>query len=396
MSFVRLLLVVSVVLLCHTGRAGSARAQTSPDSTVTTVSGGYDPAVGLFFEDAAAGFRANLGAYAQFRYTMNWRDGAQDSTESFEQGYSMPRAELFLFGNYKEKLAYHFRALIEEATDFSLYVAYLQYQISDRWNVTAGKQFIPLSREDWYYAQDLLAMDFSANDNTFAVGTSLGVVFQNVASDRFRMWLGVSNGAFSAKRSFPPVAESDVLVNGRFEFQVAGTDWSVWDDMIGRRGRPFGVLVGLGPGYLVRERRDMEVRRQGQVNLDLSVNGDGYQAMLAGSWTRSDPVGDVSYNSYGFYAQGGYFLTDTWQAYVRYDFVSPGDQPGDLENFNAASVGVNWLPFSSTNRWKISGELGRTFGTLDNTIVQPSGNLGWLDSDQAGQTLLRLQAQFGF
>ena len=272
MSLVRLLLVLSAVLLFHAGGAAGVRAQAASDSTVSTVSGGYDPAVGLFIEDAASGFRANLGAYAQFRYSMNWRDGAQDSTESFERGYSMPRAELFLFGNYKERFGYHFRALIEEATDFSLFVAYLQYQFSDKWNVTVGKQFIPLSREDWYYAQDLLAMDFSANDNTFAVGTSLGVVFQNVASDRFRMWVGVSNGAFSAKRSFPPVAASDVLVNSRFEFQLAGTDWSVWDDMIGRRGRPFGVLVGVGPGYLVRERRNVAVRRQGQVNLDVSLH----------------------------------------------------------------------------------------------------------------------------
>jgi hypothetical protein len=57
---------------------------------------------------------------------------------------------------------------------------------------------------------------------------------------------------------------------------------------------------------------------------------------------------------------------------------------------------VNWLPFSRTNRWKISAELGHLFSALDRTIVSESESLGWLASDERGQTLLRFQAQFGF
>jgi hypothetical protein len=36
------------------------------------------------------------------------------------------------------------------------------------------------------------------------------------------------------------------------------------------------------------------------------------------------------------------------------------------------------------------------FDTLNKTIVAPSQALGWLESNEAGQTYLRVQAQFGF
>ena len=375
------------------GLATGAYAQDQPEPEPT---GGYDPGTGFFIQDTAAEFRLNIGAYAQVRYSMNWRQDTADSVENFERGYSVPRAEMYLFGSYTDRFDYYFRALMDDGGKFSLPVAYVQYSFSDEWNLTVGKQFIPLSREDWQYAPDIMAMDFSANDNTFAVGTSLGLVLQGITSDRLRFWLGASNGAFTAKGGYPLVEESEVLLNGRFEFQLAGSDWSVWNDLIGRRGRPFGVLVGFAPGYLIRAGNDVEFRSESQVNLDVSINGNGYQALIAGSWTSRSPVGGDRFNNYGLYAQGGYFITDIWQPYVRYDYVSPGDQPGDLESFNAASAGLNWIPFQRTNQWKISVEAGYLFSALSSTIVSPSGSLGWLASDDRGQTLLRFQAQFGF
>jgi len=264
------------------------------------------------------------------------------------------------------------------------------------WNLTVGQQFIPLSREDWQYAPDNVAMDFSANDYTFAVGTSLGLVLQGTLSDRLRLWFAASNGAFSAKGENPGIDESDVLLNGRVEIQLVGSDWSVWDDVIGRLGRPFGVMVGFAPAYQIRAGHGVTIPRESQVNLDVSINGGGYQALIAGSWTGRSPEGADRFSNYGFMAQGGYFLTQTWQPYVRYDLVSPGDQPGELETFHAASAGINWFPFPATNQWKFSLEAGHLFSALNRTIVSPSGSLGWLASDEDGQSLVRVQAQFGF
>lgn len=129
---------------------------------------------------------------------------------------------------------------------------------------------------------------------------------------------------------------------------------------------------------------------------NISFNGNGYQAMLAASVTRHGPTSGASFNNYGLLVQGGYFFTTHLQTYAQYNLVSPGDQPGGLETFHSITAGVSYFPFSWTNRWKFSAEAAHLFDALNKTIVEPSGSLGWLPSDEDGQTYLRLQAQFGF
>ena len=118
--------------------------------------------------------------------------------------------------------------------------------------------------------------------------------------------------------------------------------------------------------------------------------------MVAGSWSWRDPDTGESFSNYGLLVQGGYFLTEHAQVYGQYNFISPGDQPGDLEDFNSITAGINYFPFLWTNRWKFSAEVGYLFDALNETIVEPSGSLGWLASDEPGQTYFRIQAQFGF
>ena len=105
-----------------------------------------------------------------------------------------------------------------------------------------------LSREDWMYAQDVLGMEFSANDFTFEIGPSIGVQ-ADFTEEKYRFWAGVSNGAFGGEQSFPSVDSPDVALTGRFEYQLVGADWSIWDDLVGRRGRPTAMLLGLAGGY---------------------------------------------------------------------------------------------------------------------------------------------------
>jgi len=118
--------------------------------------------------------------------------------------------------------------------------------------------------------------------------------------------------------------------------------------------------------------------------------------MAAGSWTWRDPEAADSFSNYGLLLQGGYFVAEHVQVYGQYNFISPGDQPGDLESFNSITAGVSYFPFLWTNRWKFSAEVGHLFDALNDTIVEPSGSLGWLPSDEPGQTYFRVQAQFGF
>jgi hypothetical protein len=357
---------------------------------------------GVFIRSKDEQFRLNIGLYTQFRYDINWRD-APAGEDDVERGFSVNRTRIFFEGQYTPKFDYHFRLNIDDEGDFSLLVAYLQYNIGEKWHVRFGRQFVALSREDWMLPQDTLTTEFSPNDFTFAPGASAAVQ-ANYQAESTRLWLSVNDGAYGAKKDFPNNETTDVALTGRWEYQIAGRDWSVWDDLVGRRGRPRGVLLGLAGGYQVEEDASA-FDRSAQLNADISFNGDGYHAMVAGSWTWRDPVAADSFSNYGLLVQGGYFVAKHWQVYGQYNFISPGDQAGtptcsppqcDPESFNSITGGVSYFPFLWTNRWKFSAEVGHLFDALNKTIVEPSGSLGWLASDEAGQTYFRIQAQFGF
>jgi hypothetical protein len=223
----------------------------------------------------------------------------------------------------------------------------------------------------------------------------MGCFQANYQAERQCFWLALSDTASGAKKDFPNNETTDVALTGRWEYQISGDDGLVWDDVVGRRGRARGLLLGLAGGYHVEE--DASVFGSvAQINADVSFNGDDYQAMLAGSWTRRDPNAASSFSHYGLLLQGGYFFTKDIQVYGQYNLISPGDQPGNLETFNSITAGVSYFPFQWTNRWKFSAEMGHLFDALSDTIVDPSGSLGWLPSDEAGQTYFRVQAQFGF
>jgi hypothetical protein len=372
------------------------------DEGEVALTAGYDKTAmnGFFIRSEDQAFRLNIGAYTQFRYDANWRD-APAAQDDFTSDFSIRRTRIFFEGNYTPEYNYHLRMQIDNEDDFSLLIAWMQYNFgeSKRWNLRAGRQFVAMSREDWQFAEDTLTTEFSPNDDTFAIGTS-DAAQVNFTAVRQRFWAAIGNGAYGGKRTFPDNESSDIALTGRWEYQLDGTEWSVWDDLIGRRGRPRGILFGIAGGYEDKASNAVPdptaIESGTQLNLDLSFNGNGYQAMVAGSVTWSEPQMGSSFYNYGILVQGGYFFTEKLQVYGQYNLISPGDQPGTLETFNSITAGVSYFPFVRTNRWKFSGEFGYLFDAINNTLVTPSGGLGWLSSDEDGELYARIQAQFGF
>jgi hypothetical protein len=348
---------------------------------------------GFFIRSKDARFRLNFGAYTQARYDINWQQESAGDND-VEKEFSFNRTRIFFKGDATPMLNYHVRFNIDEDGDSDLVVGFLQFNMGKKWSLRAGKQFIAMSREDWMWAEDILTTEFSAHDSTFALGAAEGLqaYFQ---SSKQRFWLALSNGSAAANALAASEDQADIALTGRWEYQLRGKDWSVWDDLIGRKGRSQGILLGLGAGYQ-SEKEQSILDRVAQLNADISINGDGYQAMLAASLTQHLPREGSSFTNYGMLAQGGYFFTEHVQLYTQYNLVSPGDQPGDVDTFQSISAGLNYFPFSWTNRLKFSAEFAHLFSIFNNTIVAPSASLGWLPSDEDKQTYLRLQAQFGF
>jgi hypothetical protein len=330
------------------------------------------------------------------RYEVDVRNGDPEVGEPVETGWSLNRTRMFFQGRYSDDFDFRLAINVDSEGEFELQQAYFTYFFGDVWELWVGKQFYNSMREDWPDPTQLMSMDNSAMVFNFALGTAFGAYLHRQPTGKIRWWLALNNGVYGSRRSFPDTQESDVMLFGRLDYQVAGKDWSVWDDLIGSRGKPFGILLGISPGFLVRDSEILgESETASQVNADVAVNGDGYKVLLAGVWTRRSPKDGTSYDTYGVYFQAGYFFTAQLQGYARYDFVSPGNRPGDFEDYSAPGIGVSFFPFKN-RRWRFSAELNHLFGAIDDTVVEPAPELGWLPSDRAGQTSLRFQAQFGF
>lgn len=179
---------------------GEAAADTG---AVIGVEAGYDKNSwnGFFIQSKDGEFRLNIGAYSQVRYNTNWRtrlDSAQTDERDFTRAWSVPRTRLIFDGNFTQDVYYHLRANINSESDLELVAAFAHVGLGEKWNVRVGRQWVALSREDWMLPQDLASIEFSANDFTYAIWSSLGIQTR-YRSERMRLWLALSNGAFGGR-----------------------------------------------------------------------------------------------------------------------------------------------------------------------------------------------------
>ena len=351
---------------------------------------------GFFIQSRDEQFRLNIGAYTQFRYNLVWRETPSAGDRKFESGFVVPRTRFFFEGKMTDLIEYQLRVNIDDTGDFSLLIAYAGYNFKNyhlravrnhgAWNLRVGRQFIAISREDWTYAQDILTTEFSAVDQAFAVGSVDGLQ-AFYGKDRGRMWFALSNGASGGKEDFPNNATSQALVSARGEVQLLGDDWNTFNDLVGRKGRSLGVLLGIGSGYTVAGPNAPAGTPQhsGQVTVDVSVGGDGFQAMAYGVWSWA-AVGTAQ-STWGLMAQAGYFIFEPWQVYAQYSLVHPGRIAG-LIPFNALTIGTSAFPFNWTNRIKLSLEGALLFNAINSTLVNPTPQNGWLPADAGNQYYL--------
>lgn len=378
------------------GLSGSAAAQDVEPTDVQRVAG-YDKNGfnGFFIQNPSGDFRLEIGAYSQFRYNFTFRQDAEGEDIPVEHGFSVPRTRFLFTGQWTDRLPYHVRLNVNGTGTIELLVAFQQFNFGkdNSHYIRAGRQFVPMSREDWMYGQDYLGIEFSENDFTYALGPSSGLLYFH-GLDKVRYWFSVTNGAVGGKEDFPSREVSDFMATFRFEGLVAGDDWGGFDDLIGRRGRPFAIMWGVAAGYQGKYRDGVDPRDAGQAITDLSFSGNGYHVLLSGIYTWRIPQGEDTIHDLGVLAQGSYFIHPMVAPYVRYNFLHRFEDDS-IDPWHSLAAGFSVLPFTWTNRMKINIEASYALQGINTTVVAPDGMLGWLASDEP-QWALRMQTQFGF
>lgn len=366
-----------------------ADADTRASLLQSGVSGGWDKHP--FIESTDGSFRLELQGQLQVRFVHNNRDNSADDDNRW--GFENRRTKLKFAGyvvdpNWKYKIT---GAFSRSTGSFGLEDAYIARVLDNGWTLKFGQFKGPWMREELVSSSKQLAVERSLVNEEFNQGFQQGVQaayngeqfgFAAMVHDGLR----ASNGAWSNE-------DTEFAASVRVDFLAAG-NWNQFGDFTSFPGSEFGALIGAAVTYEQDEYGSAagpEEERYG-FTLDCGLEFDG--ANLYGAFvyfSRGDDLTE-SRDQYAFVIQGGLFLNDDWEGFLRYEY---GDFDTDgVEDLSAITVGVN--RYWSKHNLKWTTDLG--FGLDEVAVGWATAGAGW-QADSPGQdrqVVLRTQLQLLF
>jgi hypothetical protein len=215
--------------------------------------------------------------------------------------------------------------------------------------------------------------------------------------------------------------QTDYAFIGRIEAKTAG-EWKQFKDMQSFRGETAAALFGLA-GYIqqvapISNANGATPDVMWSATADMRIDFGGSSIFIYGVYrdvslqaaqpTRGgDDADDLQ--QWGAVAQGGYFLTDNIEAFLRYELgnsdtdkyrVQASADEAEGEQLSVLTVGANYWPLGVKNRIKLSGDFGYSFAPL---IDFASNGANWLPdyteangATSSGEWVVRTQLQFQF
>lgn len=340
----------------------------------------------------AAQVGSTVSGQLQFRYNLNQRDDSA-LAEDLTTGFHMRRAKLKFSGRVGERLSYRVAADFSRSTgSTSLSDGFVKIAIENDVNVMIGQFKLPFEREYLVSSAKQLAADRSVASSFFSVGRSQGVQLSKTA-DRYRLAVAVSDGGRASNSDFISTAEADYGLTARIDYRFAGDDWEALGQFTSRRGSAYTGMLGGAVHYQSGGETfgtdDMDMTA---VTADVSVLGNGWNAFAAIHWTRTEPAGGSDIENSGLIVQSGFYLSQTWEAFSRYDTVF-SDQ---VDDFSTATVGVNKYLIPESHAAKVTADLQYFLDAQGKSDAPASTGTGLLESDEDSQWAMRLQLQLLF
>lgn len=419
--------------------------------------GGYDAKKGFFLASADGNYSLSIKGETQFRWAYESRDigfataaqgSPSSSTDEDVWGFEVRRARLTFFGTvvdpswyYEVKLGFARSggaAILEDA--------FLEKKFDGGVNLRAGQFKTPYLRESIDSATGLLAVERSLVDTFFTAGRAQGLrlawesdvvrvegfygselaaagsaPYSIVNGSAAELNAGSALGIPGSQNTGFNAVQTDYAFIGRIEAKTGG-DWKQFKDMQSYRGEAAAALFGLA-GYIqqvapISGTNGATPDVMWSTTADLRIDFGGANIFVYGvyrdiSLQESQPTrdgGDANeLQQWGAVAQGGYFVTDDIEAFIRYE-VGNSDtdkyraqatvDEAEAEELSILTVGANWWPAGVKNRIKISGDFGYAFTPI---VDFAASGADWLPAytEADGETLggewvVRTQLQFTF
>lgn len=356
---------------------------------------------GFFLASPDGRFKLKVGGQVQVRWVLN---SAADQPTAY--GFENRRTKLSFSGNVFDKSwTYKVKGGFSRAGGlFRLEDAYVQKKLENGLAIKVGQFKAPWMREELVSSSKQLTVERSIVNEYFNQGYAQGIQVGYEAEDfRVSAWTGDGIGS----RGFGPArtnsqnttwdqTSTNYSFAARAEFKLSG-EWSQFKDFSSARGSDSGMMFGVA-GVTQRANQNIgaaEGTKVYGVTGDFTWDLSGASLFVSGVWTNVDQPGAQSTNPWGVTIQGGYFVTETVEAFARYEYMDY-DPPtsSDIARFDGFTVGGNWFINKSV---KFTADFTYNFASLaTGAFVASSAGFRTDDPGQDGQWAIRAQLQLLF
>jgi len=340
----------------------------------------------FFIRSADGNFHLEIQGQMQVRYIYNIQDdddsGAIDTNRG---GFENRRTKLKFTGHvFDPSWEYTVQGGFDrDGGEFKLEDAEIVKDFGNGWDVRVGQFKPPFMREELTSSKRQLAVARSLVNEEYNQDRSQGVEL-GYTSEQFRFDVMVNDG-FGGD-NVPALAEDIEAfgITGRGEFVVAG-NFKQFKDFTSWSGEDFGLLLGAA-GHYEREEFGTPSGPEEEFftwTVDASFEFGG--ANLFGAFVGRH-LEEADLDQFGFVVHGGFFLTEDWEAFARYEW---SDFDTDAEDLNVVTVGVNRYFHKHGLKWTTDVGIG-----LDE-VASPfaSSGVGWRADLPDGDTQVVIRSQ---
>lgn len=362
---------------------------------------GYDN--GFMIGSTDGNFSLTLNGLAQVRYIFNQQSNSP--TDDDRGGFENTRTRLTFSGHVVDpSWLYVIQGNFDgtESGTFELQDAYIAKAFDNGLIFAAGQLRVPMTREFLVDEGRQLAVERSLMDAEFGARRTQGVALIH-AGETIKL-----TGAFTDGHPGPNGSESmntpwvtedtEWSLTGRIEGLLAGT-WAQFDQFTSPRGNETGFLLGGAVHWQQSESGTATDEIQVlQWTLDASAQFDGWNLYAAVVGRHLSEAVDL--DQYGFVIQGGFYLTDDWELYARYEWGDDDDYSGG-DDLSIITAGFNRYFAGQTLKWTsdFGYALNEVTATWGDGFLGVGGRYsGWRTDapGEDGQWVLRTQLQLMF
>ena len=361
-------------------------------------------------------FQGLMGRYLQTLFKVD--SALSRNNDEHRYGFEVRRARLSFSGHIIDP-TWMYRIYGDFDRDggaFELLEAWIAKDLGEGWTAKFGQMPVPFLREFLVGHTKQLAVDRSLLHSYFTATRGQGVALDYMG-DMFHFTAAFTDGANSLNTAWQD-EDTEFALTGRAELKWAG-NWNQFADFTSPQGSEYAGMAGVALHYQQQERgtgipdlfphtgQDDSINFNNEQELfaltvDASVELDG--ANLYGAFIYQSLDSDlIDYDRYGFLVQGGYYFTEDWEGFVRYEWADfdmpdlywPGNwKVYSFDDLSVLTLGVNKYFAGHNVKW--TTDLGYAFDRVEFFAADSGAGYRSDTGGDNGQIVFRTQLQLAF